>query len=84
PAGAPPGTPLDLAATLQRIAARVGQLPLPALLREASDATERHAIDTALAQAGGRMAAAALQLGIDTAELQRRMRRLGLATDDAG
>lgn len=84
---APPGPPLDLAATLQRIAQRVGQLPLPALLREASDATERHAIETALTGAGGRPSAAALQLGIDTAELQRRMQRLGLAsggTDSTG
>lgn len=76
--------PLDLAATLQRIARRVGQLPLSALLREASDATERHAIDTALAAAQGRPAAAALQLGIEPAELQQRMRRLGMAPGDDG
>lgn len=69
--------PLDLMATLQRIAQRVGQLPLPALLREATEATERHAIDAALAAAGGRHDEAALQLGIEPAELRQRLQRLG-------
>lgn len=70
--------PLDLVATLERIAQRVGQMPLHALLREAGDATERHAIEAALATAGGRRAEAAAQLGIEPAELAQRMLRLGL------
>lgn len=69
--------PLDLMATLQRIAERVGQLPLPVLLREATEATERHAIDAALAASGGRHDQAALQLGIEPAELHQRLQRLG-------
>lgn len=73
-----PLPPLDLVALLQCMARRVGQLPLDALLREASDATERHAIETALAAADGRHDEAAQQLGIEAASLRQRMQRLGL------
>lgn len=79
PAGLPP---LDLAALLHCVARRVGQMPLDDLLREASDVTERHAIEAALAATGGRHEQAARQLGIEAASLQQRMQRLGLMPAD--
>lgn len=84
PAAAPAAAlpPLDLGALLQRMARRLGQMPLDQLLREASDATERHAIEAALAAADGRHDEAAQQLGIEAASLHQRMQRLGLLPPD--
>ena len=85
PAAAAPAAalpPLDLGALLQRMARRLGQMPLDQLLREASDATERHAIEAALAAADGRHDEAAQQLGIEAASLHQRMQRLGLLPPD--
>jgi two-component system nitrogen regulation response regulator NtrX len=47
-------------------------------LREILDATERAAIEHALAAAGGTVSEAARRLGLDRANLHRKMRRLGL------
>ena len=53
-------------------------------LREILDATERSAIEQALAAASGTVSEAARRLGLDRANLHRKMRRLGLGRAGAG
>jgi two-component system, NtrC family, nitrogen regulation response regulator NtrX len=60
------------------LAAVDGELPL----RELLEATERGAIERALDAAGGVISEAARRLGMDRANLHRKMRRLGIGRDD--
>jgi two-component system nitrogen regulation response regulator NtrX len=53
-------------------------------LREILEGTERHAIERALAEAGGTVSEAARRLGLDRANLHRKMRRLGMARPGGG
>jgi transcriptional regulator PpsR len=64
-----------LAATIDGLHAQLGQLPLPALLREATAAAERHFLDLALTRSGGDLGVAASALGISVDGLRQRRRR---------
>jgi PAS domain-containing protein len=65
---------------VERLAARLGEVALPELLREVAALVERHAIQTA-ARRSGDDAATASALGITGASLSRRRRRLAGAAD---
>ena len=70
------GDPTEmLGAAVERIAARLGEVALPEMLREIAALVERHAIQTA-ARHHGSDAALASALGISGANLNRRRRRL--------
>ena len=69
-----------LGAAVERLAARLGEVALPELLREVAALVERHAIQTA-ARRSGDDAATASALGITGASLSRRRRRLAAAAD---
>jgi len=74
-----------LATALEELSAQVGRVDLPALMREATRLSERHLIESALAQSRSDTRAAAELLGIAPDSLNLRMRRLGLsAADGAG
>ena len=64
-----------LGAAVERIAARLGELALPEVLREVAALVERHVIDAAARRCDG-AAATAGALGISGASLSRRRRRL--------
>ena len=64
-----------LGAAVERMAARLGELALPDVLREVAALVERHAIQTAALRSAGE-AATASALGITPASLSRRRRRL--------
>lgn len=68
-----------LPADLDSLLLRVGQAPLAVLLADAARLAEARIIEAALRQAQGRPDAAARALQIGEAELQRRLRALGLA-----
>ena len=70
------GDPTELlGAAVERMAARLGEVALPEMLREIATLVERHAIKTA-ARHHGSDAALASALGITGANLNRRRRRL--------
>jgi len=73
--------PDELAANLAGIMERVGEVPLPNLVREAGAAVERRAIERALQRAGGNRTAAAGLLGFSRQSLYAKLSRYGL--DDA-
>jgi transcriptional regulator PpsR len=76
-----------LPATLRReialLATRLGDLALPALLREVTALAERHLIAAALERSAGDTAAAAALLGIGKESLARRQRR-SVRSDEHG
>jgi DNA-binding NtrC family response regulator len=59
---------------LRDVVQRLGEQPLPVLLREAGALVQRHLIDTALRNSGGDEAEAAAQLGISRNSLAQRRR----------
>ena len=80
-AAAPAAEPVEmLGAAVERMAARLGEVALPELLRDVAALVERHAIQTA-ARRSGDDAATASALGITAASLGRRRRRLAGAAD---
>jgi transcriptional regulator PpsR len=80
-AAAPDPEPIEsLGAAVERMAARLGDLPLPVVLREVAAMVERHAIRNAQ-QRHGSDAETANALGITDASLSRRRRRLTGRTD---
>jgi len=80
PAEEPPVSSLGPA--VERIARRLGTLSLPDILREVGDLVERHVIQEA-ARRHGDHPTAARALGITTANLGRRRRRLAVQRTDA-
>jgi hypothetical protein len=70
----------ELATAIDRLAAQVGIVSLPELLRETSDLAERHLLGAALARTQGDRMQAAHLLGIDAENLWLRMRHHGLDT----
>jgi len=74
-------SPYELNLAIQRLAGRVGHVPLATLLRDAAALTERHLIDVALARSGDDIVEAAHLLGIAAQELQAR--RDGTGNDGA-
>jgi hypothetical protein len=64
-----------LGAAVERLAARLGELSLPDMLREVATLVERHALQSA-ARIGADDAAVARSLGISSASLNRRRRKL--------
>ena len=76
----PASTPADI---LKRLAAQLGQAPLPALLAQARQEAERHLIAVALWRAGGSQPEAARLLGVSVEQLAQRMQRLGLPAPGA-
>jgi transcriptional regulator PpsR len=74
-----------LASALEELSAQVGRVDLPALMREATRLSERHLIESALAQSRGNTQAAADLLGIAPDSLNLRMQRLAMpGADGAG
>lgn len=63
-----------LRAGIEQVASRLGAMPLPELLREATALAERHFVQAAMQRAGGDVGAAAGVLGIGRASLLRRQR----------
>jgi transcriptional regulator PpsR len=72
-AGLPPQVG-ELATAIDRLAAQVGIVSLPELMRETSELAERHLIEAALARTHGDRLQAAQLLGIDAENLWLRMR----------
>lgn len=73
-------SPDPLAVALQDLIKRVGDLPLPELMRQAAELAERHAIEAAMRRAASELRAAATLLGLDDHDLALRLHRLGIAT----
>jgi transcriptional regulator PpsR len=78
PSAAAPDPAKDLSAAIEHLVGRVGDWPLPDLLREAADLAERHVIRSALQRAGADPAAAAVLLGLSVDDLGQRLLRLGM------
>jgi transcriptional regulator PpsR len=75
----------ELAVIVERLAAQIGHVALPDLLREAGDIAEHHLLTRAIARAGGERGGAAELLGITRASLDQRLRRLAhLSTERGG
>lgn len=68
----------SLSITLARVAARLGQAPLPELLDQAQSLVECQLIDAAMSRTGGQLHDAAVLLGVPAEDLVARLRRLGL------
>ena len=80
-AAVPAAEPIELlGAAVERLAARLGEVALPELLRDVAALVERHAIRAA-AQRCADDATTASALGITGASLSRRRRRLATAAD---
>ena len=62
-----------LAMAIENLAGQLGQVPLPALIQQASQLAERHLIRSALLRAGGNTTAAAEWLGISNESLAQRL-----------
>ena len=73
--------PPDLANAVDAMTAKLGRVPLRALLRETSDVLERHFIEAALEQNNGNRSAAAKMLGISRQSLYVKLRKHHLTTE---
>lgn len=74
-----PQAPGDFAEAWSRMAEQLGAVPLPHLVRQASEFAEQHLLHTALARSGGNVNAAAELLGVSAHNLGLRLARYGLA-----
>lgn len=81
-ASAEPNVVIDgLAGAIKSVLARLGRDRLPQLLRESTELVERHLIAHSLTLCADDRTSAAALLGIDSAQLDLRLRRLGLLPD---
>lgn len=76
---APPQAPGDFAEAWSRMAEQLGAVPLPHLVRQASEFAEQHLLKSALARCAGDVDAAAELLGVSAHNLGLRLARYGLA-----
>ena len=78
------GPVADLASAIAHLSEQVGQRPLPQLMRQAAALAERHLIQSALQSHGPALEPVALALGLEPANLQLRMQRLGMVPGSTG
>lgn len=73
----------SLPRSVEQMTELVGRVPLKELIRETTDILERLCIEAALRTTGGNRASAAEMLGLSRQSLYVKLRRYGLAGDDA-
>jgi transcriptional regulator PpsR len=73
----------ELSRAVQQLSVQLGQLPLPGLLRQATELAERHFIVAAVERAGRDLGRAAAVLGVSRRSLELRLQRHGLLAGDA-